>query len=463
MRNKQFYIWLLVAIAMLVINNVFASNGMILGIITLLSIISSCIYLNIVEKASVSKILTALAFLGFFVVYFTTRYTTSAIKDPIQQEFGVNESQLSMFSSNLSLGYGFAQIFSGYLVGRFGSIIITIFALFVSCILIGMSYVTNFNYLCIFRLLLGMFCSAASVGTGSFFSTYWPKRMFIPLYMGATFIAVNAASTVSYVGSKSFSDVFTWKTLLISIGIMGLASVVSQLVFRPSHEKIAEDDEIQDSSDNVVEENDELNWEKIKGVLTDPLIINMFLLSLGTVPLFYILNDGWFKLLSTQANDLSFLLNQGSSYAFMSIPFILYLFSTHNLILFCTISQIVGIALIFFFPGNFYALGTSTVFINIGYLAHILPALWYGKNFRGSVVAFAMGLFNFAAMFFGCFIPQKYMGELVDYLSGTPQEKFLFALKILSIPAIIALFSGIYVYMKLNQIEEEKLKKHNNI
>ena len=93
----------------------------------------------------------------------------------------------------------------------------------------------------------------------------------------------------------------------------------------------------------------------------------------------------------------------------------------------------------------------------------MLPALWYGRNFKGSVVAFAMGLFNFAAMFFGCFIPQKYMGLLVDSLSGTPQEKFLFALKIVSVPAIIALFSGIYIYIRLSRIEEEKNIKEETI
>ena len=486
MQNKQLFIWLLLAIASELINAFFATNALVLVISTLVSVIGLCVYLHIVQKASINKILTTISFWGFLVVYFCVRYTTGAIKDSVQNEFSLTQSQYSTFSSNFSLGYGFTQLFSGYLLGRFGSIIISIFAILVGFVLIGMGFINSFTYLCILRFLLGIYCSAASVGMGLFFSSYWSLNLFIPLYMAASFLGLNVASTVTYLSSISFNSVFTWKVLLISLGIIAVLTGILQFIFKPQkdeqlneeskkevvneeivesslndeNEKITENS-LNNENEKIIEnsssnESDGLSFTEIKNAISDPLIIAMFLFVLGSVPLFYVLNDGWFSLLHKDHTFLVLILNKGSGYAFLSVPFILYFFSTHLLMLLFSIAQIIGIFLIFLFPGSWQIISGATILINLGYCSHIFPTLWYGSNHKGSIVPFIMGLFNFGVMFLGCFLPQKFMGILVDYLSGTNLEKFMFILKMLSVPAIITLICSIYIYIKLSNKEKNQ-------
>ncbi len=429
-----------------------SSTIMYSGLLLITCFAGLIIYFKRNPKIRNIDILSLITTISYIILYLTIRFTTEYVKLPIMNEFAVSEIQWDKFASYFSLGYGFSQLFIGFILQYIGIAAIPICAMIVGICYFLLSGQVIYDQALLLRFIAGIFCAAGQVGFGFYLVKYW-KRYFNVLFNLGVFIGIKVGATIGSMAHKPLdSGVIIWRDLIkyIGFGMCG-ASVLMGIVYifvfiKDKNKKSNHEDHPHVSEDNIINTEDdsmtnEANQPSVISSILSTKSMVLFLISWLVVIPYYGLQTGILGYIGTDA----FSMLNASALSLLFMPFIKMIFGRSLSMILLSVCQIVGLLIIAFVSHSPMAITFALITMGLSAQTHCMPPIIVGETYNTNCAAVMFGILNFCAMLLGCSITQKYVGTIIELIKtkifgglGTQSEHLFFLLKILIIPSIIA-------------------------
>jgi MFS family permease len=375
------------------------------------------------KKLNFVQIVSYLGTLLFLIGYIATRVANGVILPQVQAAFGFSEKTIGFWNATFSLAYGLFQVPIGYLINRFGLIVVGVLALLAGGSSIGISLVSSVALVFLFRGLMGFFCAGAGLGSDSVLIKLPVNYDEIYGYSSAlaALVGTSLTSLVSQISKQTGSQTGLWRPIHRYLGvgmILGGLTTVGVGIFKYLRSSKVKTQTASKKSPSIIESLKDLCSLRHVCSLVWAMSAVVFMYITDTFnPIIAGAFPNSTPALASKVGGLT-----GAVLA-LTIPLFSQTFPGAIAASFPIISGLQLLGFIGFVFGHHIAPWVTCLFTVLftltGYY-HVMLFLILAKRRKnkGDAPVF-FGIYNFFVMFFGCALAQMFCGWFVNKVSGT--------------------------------------------
>lgn len=187
------------------------------------------------KKCRAFSILMICSFFLFFK--YITQLFPSLINTSLMDQFKLSGVQIGIMAASYYYSYTFMQIIAGVLLDKFDVKLPAFFAIFIIAIaLIGFAHTDNFFYMCLYRALMGVGCSFATILYMKSAASWTSAKTFAFI----SSLLATATMLGAAVGAAPIGFLFAstgWQTGLLITGIFGIVLALLAIIFVASFQE----------------------------------------------------------------------------------------------------------------------------------------------------------------------------------------------------------------------------------
>jgi MFS family permease len=186
-----------------------------------------------------------------YLIDYADRFAISVVLTPIQQEFGLNDSQLGMLSGALFFGLAVLAIPSGIAIDRFSrKYMISLMTTVWSAATYVTGIVTSFSGLLLARMFVGAGEAGYNPAGYALIAAWYPKRLHGTM-VGLFNTAQPLGIAVGMVVAGFIAEHYGWRVVFGVLAIPGLV-LAAVMLFAPDYKVQKADPEVDQGNDKAV-------------------------------------------------------------------------------------------------------------------------------------------------------------------------------------------------------------------